>query len=96
MISVYCLNPSMVISEERPPTNNGIAMFTSNDFHLIFDVTVKKTTPFSLFILKGVVFIRYKIIFSTRPPFFMLSSALKTVKCPFTDSLIEVQETEGE
>ena len=64
------------------PTEIGMAMFISKDFHLIFDVTIRITTPFSIFILKDVVIIlvNYKIISSTLPQFFMLSSALKTVR----------------
>lgn len=79
---------------EIPPTASGIAMLIINDFRFMFEVIVKKTTPFSIFILKDVVFILYKTISITCPPFFMLSSALKTVRCPFTDSLIDVHEIE--
>ena len=42
---------------DKIPTETGIAMFISKDFHLIFDVTVRITTPFSIFILKDVVII---------------------------------------
>lgn len=48
------------MSAEIPPTASGIAMLIINDFRFMFEVIVKKTTPFSIFILKDVVFILYK------------------------------------
>ena len=43
--SEYLSNPLFTISDAIPPIANGIAMLINSDFHLIFDVTVKKPHP---------------------------------------------------